>query len=163
EVAHDFNNLLMVMLTGAEATLQTLPDGPARPFLGSVLQAGQRAADLIRRLSAVGRARPAGPAALDLAAAVADLDPLLPRVVGRSGDVGLGRAEGLGHVWVAPSQIDQVLLNLVANARDAMPAGGQLTIRTSPEGGRAVLAVSDTGHGMDGETKARIFEPFFTT
>jgi two-component system cell cycle sensor histidine kinase/response regulator CckA len=164
EVAHDFNNLLMVILGCSESSLRGLPpDDPARPFLRDAVKAGHVAAGLMRQVLAVSRARPDAGAPGDLNAVVSDLEPILRRVAGRGVEVALELEGGLGKVKADRGGLEQVLLNLVANARDAMPQGGRLTLATRREGAGAVLAVTDTGVGMDAETRARVFEPFFTT
>jgi signal transduction histidine kinase len=164
EVVHDFNNLLGVILACSETTLHGLPpDHPAREVLGQAIQAGHRAAALGRRVLAVGRGKVEGAGPCALNPTVCDLAPILRRVVGWNVEARLALAEGLPAVLADRSRLEQVLLNLAANARDAMPDGGTLTIETRLAGGRVVLSVADTGVGMDAATKGRVFEPFFTT
>jgi two-component system, cell cycle sensor histidine kinase and response regulator CckA len=178
-VAHDFNNLLTVIIGCGDLLLQALPpEGPGRALAEEVAKAGERAASLTRRLLAFSRKQALAPKVLDLNALVADLEGLLRRLLGE--DVALTTAlqPGLRPVRADPGQLEQVLMNLAANARDAMPQGGRLTVETRnvnldegyarlrPEvrpGPYALLAVSDTGHGMTEEVKAHLFEPFFTT
>jgi CheY-like chemotaxis protein len=151
---------------------------PRREKLEQILDASQRAANLTRQLLAFGRRQVLAPRVVDLNAVVAETQKLLRRLVGEDVEVVVAPGAGLGRVRVDPGQIDQVLLNLAANARDAMPAGGRLTIETanvevgeaearSREGARAGrfvrLRVCDSGVGMDERTRSRIFEPFFTT
>jgi two-component system, cell cycle sensor histidine kinase and response regulator CckA len=174
-VAHDFNNLLTVINGFSEMALGRLPAGdPSRPLVEQVMKAGDRAADLTRQLLAYGRKQILHPQVLDLGALVADLGAMLHRVIGEDVELALDTAPV--RVEADPGQVSQVLMNLAVNARDAMPTGGRLTVRTrpfdldagvAPDGARpgryAVLEVADTGCGMTDEVKARIFEPFFTT
>jgi signal transduction histidine kinase len=165
EVIHDFNNLLTVILACSETTLQGLPaDDPSREILGQAVKAGYRAAAMTRQVLSASRSKPGTPGPHDLNAAVRDMEPILRRVAGSNVEVAVSLAADLPSVVAGRGQLERVLLNLVANARDAMPQGGKLTIETRPDGlKRALLTVTDTGCGMDGETKARLFEPFFTT
>ena len=111
-----------------------------------------------------GPAAPEAPGPRDLNAAVADMEPILHRVAGCNVEVAVSLAAGLPEVRAGSGKLEQVLLNLAANARDAMPQGGKLTIQTQPASeARAILVVTDTGCGMDAQTKKRLFEPFFTT
>ncbi len=184
-VAHDFNNLLTVIAGGTEFALDLLgPDHPARAELADVQTATRRAAALTRQLLAFGRRQAFVPAPLDVNAAVAAVEPMLARIVGPGIAVVVELAASRALARVDAAQLDQVLVNLAANARDAMPGGGLLTIATAaavaPEdasggakdaGSTAAdartsyvrLTVADTGHGMDAATQARLFEPFFTT
>jgi len=178
-IAHDFNNVLTAICGFAEVLENALaPRDPLRGHAAEILTAGERAASLIRQLLAFSRAQPLEPEVLDLNVAVATMDQLFRRVIGEDIDLVTVVAPTLGHVIADPGQIDQVLMNLVVNARDAMPQGGKLTIETANveldeaaaherptmrPGSYVRLAVSDTGIGMDGETQRRIFEPFFTT
>ena len=178
-VAHDFNNLLMVILACAEGLIRELaPDHPLRERVEEIQKAGERAADLTRRLLAFGRRTLLAPQVLDLNAAVADVEGMLRRVIGANIQVETTLDPGLGPVLADPSQVSQVLVNLAVNSRDALPDGGRITIRTSPAvvdaaraaphagvnpGPFALIEVTDTGAGMDAATKARMFEPFFTT
>ncbi|CAA9351343.1 MAG: hypothetical protein AVDCRST_MAG40-2911, partial [uncultured Gemmatimonadaceae bacterium] len=177
-VAHDFNNLLTAILTSAELAGETLEAGhPAREDLAVIVGAGRRATELTGQLLAVSRKRPPRAELIDLNVLVAGPIQLLRRVVGAEIDL---RTRPTAPVWPVradPGQIEQVVLNLAVNARDAMPGGGTLTIGTanravtvSPPnhpglraGEYALLSVHDTGVGMDAATLARVFEPFFTT
>jgi two-component system, cell cycle sensor histidine kinase and response regulator CckA len=178
-VAHDFNNLLTVINGYGDVALGTLgADHPVRPLVEEIRKAGDRAAGLTRQLLAFSRKQMLQPKVLDLGGLVADLGRMLRRVIGE--DVELVLRPGPGPTWVTadPGQLEQVVMNLAVNARDAMPRGGRLTIETraaEPDpavlaetgearpGPHVLLAVSDTGCGMDEVTKARVFEPFFTT
>jgi PAS domain S-box-containing protein len=178
-IAHDFNNLLTVISGNAELLLGELDGGDAkRSEVEEIHRAADRAASLIRQLLAFSRRQVLEPEVLQLASVVQDLDPLLRRVVREDVEVLIRTANGSGFVQADRSQLEQVVMNLVVNARDAMPAGGVLTIVTDEveldaayadthlgvAPGRYVqLAVSDTGVGMDAATIARAFEPFFTT
>ncbi len=167
-VAHDFNNLLTVINGCCELLLGMLQGQDAAHSLTSqILEAGERAASLTRQLLAYSRRQVLQPAVLDLNALIRGVEKLLRRVLGE--DVLLETDYCLEPltVRVDPGPMEQAVMNLAVNARDAMPQGGRLTIRThavaAPEGPWAGLEVADTGVGMDGDTKARIFEPFFTT
>ena len=178
-VAHDFNNLLGVITGYGELMRRQLPeDHPLRPRLEQMLKAADRAAGLTRQLLAFGRKQVMKPKVLDLNVAVRDLGKMLERVVGEDVEIEVHTAPDLGAVKADPTQIDQVVVNLVVNARDAMPGGGHLTIETAnadfdeayaavhppTRPGRFVMiAVSDSGVGMDRETLKHVFEPFFTT
>jgi len=178
-VAHDFNNLLTVIRGNAQM-LQEAAGFPSdlRQELDEIAQAADRAATLTRQLLAFSRQQVLEPRVLDLNAVLGDVWKLLERVAGESVTMEENFSESLGAVTADPAQIQQVLLNLVTNARDAMPGGGRLLIETSnvvsteefanahapmTPGEYVRLAVRDTGEGMDVETKARAFEPFFTT
>jgi PAS domain S-box-containing protein len=178
-VAHDFNNLLTAILGSADLALESLTPGAAeREEIEEIRKAALRAADLTRQLLAFSRQQVIAPAVLNPNAVVADMDKLLRRLLGE--DVALRTVLGLdvGSVKADPNQLEQVLMNLAVNARDAMPTGGKLTIETrnveldheyvrghlsAQPGPYVMLAVSDTGVGMDAATQGRIFEPFFTT
>jgi PAS domain S-box-containing protein len=178
-VAHDFNNILGVILGYGELMRHQIAEGhPARPRLDLVIQAAQRAAGLTRQLLAFSRKQVMQPKLLDLGVMVGELRRMLERVVGEDLEIVVESAEGLGAVLADPTQIEQVIMNLVVNARDAMPRGGFLTLETAnvdfdhayasthppaQAGSFVMLAVSDTGVGMDAETQRRMFEPFFTT
>jgi len=183
-VAHDFNNLLMVVKGHAEMLADRLPGAssdrknPARQNVEQIQQAAERAAGLTRQLLAFSRMQVLQPRVLDLNEVVAGMIKMVSRVIGANIELMFLPAINLGRVKADPSQIEQVALNLVVNARDAMPDGGRLTIETSnvhldPDyatqhavvdpGPYVMLTVSDTGCGMDAATQARIFEPFFTT
>jgi two-component system, cell cycle sensor histidine kinase and response regulator CckA len=178
-VAHDFNNLLTAILGSAELLLETLaPDAPEREDVEEIHKAGRRAADLTRQLLAFSRQQVLAPRVLDLNELVANMEKLLQRLIGEDVVLRTALAPRLGVVRADPGQLEQVIVNLAVNARDAMPRGGQLTIETSnitldeeyveahflaKAGPYVQLTVTDTGTGMDAETKARMFEPFFTT
>ena len=178
-VAHDFNNLLTVINGMADLMLAGLADDdPARADLAQIRQAGDRAAALTGRLLAVSRRQILKPEMLDLGAVIGGLREMIQRAIGEDVALVLQLAPDLGTVRADPGQIEQVVLNLVVNARDAMPDGGTLTIAarnvrldaayaadhpgTRP-GPHVMLAVRDTGIGMDESVRRRIFEPFFTT
>ncbi len=178
-VAHDFNNLLSVVLGYVDLLLEDGdPQGEAHGELLEVRRAAAQAVDLTAQLLAFSRRQVLSPRVIDLNQTLVDITRMIRRILGEDIELKLATSQGLGHVRVDPSQIEQVLLNLVVNARDAMPRGGKLTIETAnveldenyssehPEvapGLYVMLGVSDTGVGMDRDTQARIFEPFFTT
>ncbi len=178
-MAHDFKNLLTVVTGYCELLLGRLPPGdPARAQVAEIHKAGERAVALTRQLLAFSRRQPVEPRPLDLNEAIAGLEPMLARVAGDDITVEVRPAAGLGAVRADPGQIEQVLVNLVDNARDAMPRGGRITVATAnaelgeeevrrrPDvrtGPYVVLELSDTGSGMDAATRSRLFEPFFTT
>jgi PAS domain S-box-containing protein len=177
-VAHDFNNLLTIILGFSDMALTKMSsDQPARPLVHEIKKAGERAALLTSQLLAFSRQQVMIPTVLDLNACVQDMQKMLRRLIGEDVELATVLQPNLGHVKADPSQIQQVIMNLAVNARDAMPRGGKLTIQTAnvtldvdytrlrPEVGRGryvMLAVSDNGLGMDEETKARLFEPFYT-
>jgi PAS domain S-box-containing protein len=178
-VSHDFNNLLTPIFGHAELLLAEsgLPES-VRASANVILSAAERGAELTRGLLAFGRKQVLNRKELCLNDAVRTWQPILGRLIGKSIDVRFDLADGLGRVLADSSQIQQVLLNLSVNARDAMPDGGFLVIGTQNEeldasftegnpgispGPYVMLSVSDTGHGIDAETLKRIFEPFFTT
>lgn len=178
-VAHDFNNLLMVVKGHAEMLLDQLAESsPLRQNVVQVQKAAERAASLTRQLLAFSRLQVLQPRVIDLNEVVGGMIQMFSRVIGANIELAFLPGSRLGHVKADPSQIEQVLLNLVVNARDAMADGGRLTIETSTveldrshaakhtgmiPGHFVMLVVSDTGCGMDAKTQARIFEPFFTT
>jgi len=176
-VAHDFNNLLTVITSYSDLVFQDLPpDDPRRDDVDQVRKAADGAAALTRQLLAFSRQQVLEPKVIDLNSVVDNLKKILQRVIGEDVDLTTVLATELGAVKADVSQIEQILMNLAVNARDAMPTGGQLTIETAnvdydPErqqradGSKnfVMLAVTDTGTGMDEATKAKIFEPFFTT
>jgi len=177
-VAHDFNNLLLVIGGYSSIVLEKLPkDSPHLSSIEEIKKASDRAGGLTRQLLAFSRKQILQPKVLDLNLVVTDLEKMLRRLIGEDIDLLTVTDPGLAKVKADPGQIEQVLLNLIVNARDAMPSGGKLTVETSnavlsPDhaqrhaaipGSYVMLAVSDTGCGMDASTQHRIFEPFFTT
>ena len=179
-VAHDFNNLLGVIIGYADLALGELPpDSPTRAKIEPIGKAASRAASLTAQLLAFSRKQVLKPEVLSLNVVVSDLGKMLRRVIGEEIELVTELASTMPPVKADPNQLDQVILNLAVNAKDAMPQGGRLVIRTSTlnvdhdaddshlaqlsPGAYAVLTVSDTGRGMDEFTRAHIFEPFFTT
>src|SRR3990172_4516954 len=178
-VAHDFNNLLTAILGYSELLLQTLPeDDGRRQDVEEIQKAGQSAGALTRQLLAFSRKQILEPVVLDLNAVVANLDRMARRLIGEDIEVITRLDPALGRVKTDAGQIEQVLLNMAVNARDAMPEGGKLTIETgtveldeqyaqshagAAAGRHVMIAVSDTGHGVDEQTQSHLFEPFFTT
>jgi two-component system, cell cycle sensor histidine kinase and response regulator CckA len=178
-VAHDFNNLLGVITGYSEMALRRLEGNePVQGRIEQVLKAASRAADLTRQLLAFSRRQVLEPKIVDLNALVADLGKMLSRLVGEDVEMVFRSGAVPEAVRVDPGQMEQVVMNLVVNARDAMPRGGTLTLETAnvdleaplmatpapvPVGTYAVLSVADTGHGIDAAHLAQIFEPFFTT
>ena len=177
-VAHDFNNVLVVVTGYAELIARRTDDVAILEAVQAMKTAGERAAGLTRQLAAVSRRQALVPKPLSLNEVVRGLRPLFTQLLGADVALEFSLARDAPTVLADPSQLEQVVLNLVVNARDAMPDGGRLTIETHahslsgrladerfdlPPGRYAVLRVSDTGVGMDRETMARIFEPFFTT
>jgi PAS domain S-box-containing protein len=177
-VAHDFNNLLMVINGYAELLRDSLHSEDDLLQAESILSAGKKATMLTSQLLAFSRKQVMSPRVLDLNQILTESGKMLPRLIGEDVELQVRLADKLGPVKVDPGQMEQVIMNLVVNARDAMPDGGEVTIETSdveltpesarragaPGPGRYVrLSVSDTGMGMDAQTQSRIFEPFFTT
>ena len=178
-VAHDFNNLLTAIRGYSDLLLMRIGEqSPLREDLEEIRKAGDRAASLTQQLLAFSRRQVLQPKVVDLNAVVANLDRMLRRLIGEDVDLIVVLRPGLWPVTVDPGQIEQVIMNLVVNARDAMPRGGKIVVETSnveldaaymarrpvaAPGSYAVISVSDTGCGMDEETKSRLFEPFFTT
>ncbi len=178
-VAHDFNNLLTIINGYGNMISEEVPENsPVRQFAQEICYAGERAASLTRQLLAFSRKQVLEPKVLSLNTIVADTERMLRRLIGEDIAIVVVAAPALGQVKADPGQIEQVILNLAINARDAMPQGGRLTIETAntelsgtytqafPElkpGPYVMIAFTDTGTGMDEVTKARIFEPFFTT
>jgi signal transduction histidine kinase len=176
-IAHDFNNLLTAIMGYAEIVMVSLgPGDPRRADAEEIARAATRAADLTRQMLAFSRKQILQPQVVDLNAIVAKVEPMLRRVIGEDIIMTIAPRASSPQVRVDPGQIEQVIMNLVVNARDAMPKGGRLTVETGdavldssqlPPDGRTgeyvMLAVSDTGAGMSPEVRARIFEPYFTT
>ena len=179
-IAHDFNNLLTVISNFGEFVLETLePNSGPYDDMQEVLQAARRAEKLTGQLLAYSRRRPVAPAVLNVNELVADVDNMLRRLIGEEIEFRTDLAANLWNVKIDAGGLEQVLVNLAVNARDAMPDGGRLAIETSnirvgdnyvaakgrdvPAGSYVAISVSDTGTGMDEETKERLFEPFFTT
>jgi PAS domain S-box-containing protein len=178
-IAHDFNNLLMVISGYSEFLLDRMgPDPALRAPAQEIASAAQRASALTRQLLAFSRKQMLAPKILDLNAVVTESLKMLTRVIGEDIELVMVPATALGAVRADSSQIEQVIMNLAVNARDAMPSGGKLTLETSnisldedyarfhaplQAGDYVLLSISDTGLGMDAETQAHIFEPFFTT
>jgi len=177
-VAHDFNNLITGMVLCSELILAGLEESSRlRRFAEEIRKAGEQGAGLIQQLMAVARQRAVAPCLLCVNDSVSGVRALLARLIGENIELVIELAEDLGLVRMDPAQVQQIILNLVLNARDAMPDGGRITVNTrNCEGTRLgrearnqfcdswiALTVSDTGCGMDAETRARLFEPFFTT
>jgi PAS domain S-box-containing protein len=178
-IAHDFNNLLGVIIGYIQVMKRNLvPGQPSYEYAEEIEKAGQRAVSLTRQLLAFSRQQVLEPVILNLNTRVSDMEKMLPRLIGEDIQLNLILDPVIGQVKADPGQIEQVVMNLVVNARDAMPDGGNLTILTanaeldaafarehpgSVEGQYVMLAVTDTGTGMDPETQTQIFEPFFTT
>ncbi len=178
-IAHDFNNLLTAICGYSMLALSQLPqDHPMRGDLQEILKAGERAASLTHQLLAFSRKQVLAPKLLNLNAVVSGLDKMLRRVIGEDIDLVSACAPDLGAVKADPGQLEQIILNLAVNARDAMPRGGKLTIETANceldqqyahehigvrPGAYVLLSVTDTGVGMDAATQSHVFEPFFTT
>jgi signal transduction histidine kinase/ActR/RegA family two-component response regulator len=178
-VAHDFNNVLSVILSYGELIIGDLqPADPLRADIEEIRKAASRAAGLTHQLLMFSRQRIVESKVIDLHEVLTGMDKMLQRILGEDVDLVCTAPKSVGRVKVNPSHIEQVILNLVVNARDAMPTGGKLTIESGnvvldeayarahvpiKPGPYVMLAVSDTGVGMDRETQARIFEPFFTT
>jgi len=178
-IAHDFNNLLGVIIGYSQVLKRTLPPGTV--FLEhaeEIEKAGQRAAALTRQLLAFSRQQVLAPAVLDLNSLIVEMEKLLPRLIGEDIEVVMALDPGIGRVKADHGQIEQVVMNLAVNARDAMPQGGKIVIATtnatldesytrhhpgSKIGDYVMLSVFDTGTGIDSETLVHIFEPFFTT
>jgi len=178
-VAHDFNNLLSVILSYCRLLADSLKAGdPMRDDLETIRQAGLRAATLTRQLLAFSRQQVLQPRIVDLNEVCTGMEKILRRVIGEDVELTSVAGPGLLKIMVDPGQMEQVIMNLAVNARDAMPKGGTLTIETAnthldakstreqngtKSGPHVMLAVTDTGIGMDAATQARMFEPFFTT
>ena len=178
-ISHDFNNLLTVILGYTDISKRTLKEGdPLLRNLEEIGKASERAASLTRQLLAFSRKQVMQPKVFDLNTVVSDLKKMLRRMIGEDIELRVISEADLGNIKADPVQLEQVIMNLVVNARDAMPRGGKLSIETSnvyldesyarehvsvDPGEYVMLAISDTGCGMNEETRQRIFEPFFTT
>jgi hypothetical protein len=178
-IAHDFNNLLNVIIGYSDLVRRQLMEAdPMRDRIEQIRSAGHRAASLTRQLLAFSRKQVVAPKVLDLNGVLSDLHRMLERLLGESVELASSRKDGLGRIKADPGQIEQVIMNLAVNARDAMQSGGRITIETDnvildtakPEmpggvepGRYIMLAVHDSGIGMSPEVQARVFEPFFTT
>jgi PAS domain S-box-containing protein len=178
-VAHDFNNLLTVSNGYAQIlTQRSSPKDPRRSLFEEIQMAGERAASLTRQLLAFSRRQVMEPRVLDLSSVLANIEKMLRRLIGEDIELATNLKPGLGRVKVDPGQIEQVIMNLAVNARDAMPRGGKFFIETAnvevdedfarshkpmTPGKYVMISVSDTGCGMDLATQAHMFEPFFTT
>jgi PAS domain S-box-containing protein len=178
-VAHDFNNLLTVITSYSTMALGSLrPQDPLREDMAEIKNAAERAARLTRQLLAFSRKQVMQPQVISLSVMATEMERMLQRLIGEDVTLELRLADDLGAVSADPGQIEQVLMNLVVNARDAMPGGGQVIIETAnvdfstelsmaelgrPAGRYVQLTVTDTGTGMSPETQANLFEPFFTT
>ncbi|HTR01576.1 MAG TPA: PAS domain S-box protein [Thermoanaerobaculia bacterium] len=178
-IAHDFNNLLTTVLGYSDMALSQLsPHDPIREDIAEIRKAGERASNLTRQLLAFSRKQVFEPRVVDLNGLLADSSRMLARLIGEHIRLETELEPGLGNIRADPGQIEQVVVNLVVNARDAMPGGGMLRLRTGnadvdagsarrhfgiAPGRYVVMSVVDNGVGIDGETQKRIFEPFFTT
>jgi signal transduction histidine kinase/CheY-like chemotaxis protein len=177
-IAHDFNNLLTAIIGYAELIILRTQSGVVKQDAELICKAGEQAADLTRQLLAFSRKQILQPRVIDLNALMLEIEKLLQRIIGEHIELRVQAKASNGRVRADPTQLEQVILNLGINARDAMPRGGVLTMGTStafspetfedggdilPPGRYVALTVQDTGCGMDTETKERIFEPFFTT
>jgi nitrogen-specific signal transduction histidine kinase/ActR/RegA family two-component response regulator len=178
-VAHDFNNILGIIQGYSESLLEKMPrDSKLRESVDEILQASKHATALTRQLLAFSRKQVIQPQTLELNECVAQITKMLRRLIGEDVELAILPGTGLGRIKADPNQLEQVILNLAVNARDAMPKGGKLTIETGnvylheqyaatyapvPPGRYVMLAVSDNGTGMSAETRAHIFDPFFTT
>ena len=178
-IAHDFNNLLTIIQGRSHLLLRRVEaDDPRRRHLDLIRQTAEQAATLTQQLLAFSRKQSPEPRVLDLSAVAAGMAPMLRRLIGETIELAVAPRTPLGRVKADPGQLEQVILNLAINARDAMPRGGRLTIETEDveldaaytarhvgvrPGAYVMLAVTDTGIGMDAATQARLFEPFFTT
>lgn len=177
--AHDFNNLLTVIINSTELAMARLSDeNPVRSELAVVIEASNRATDLTRQMLTFSRKSASDSVVVDMNDVITRMMHILSRLIGKNVELRVGLAHEPGKIKMDPSQVEQVILNLVVNARDAMPKGGTLTVETRTvvvdedqrsslirmkPGSHVVLHVSDSGIGMNATTKAQIFEPFFTT
>lgn len=178
-IAHDFNNLLSVIISCTAIILEEMkPDDPLRDDIQEIARAGERAALLTRQLLAFSRKQLLQPQMLNLSQVVQGMEGMLRRLLSEAVEMSLIQPGSVGSVLADPGQVEQIVMNLVVNAKDAMPAGGKLSIETAnvdlddeyarlhhgvAPGQYVMLAVADTGVGMDAAVRERIFEPFFTT
>lgn len=178
-IAHDFNNLLTAILGYTQLLRRRIADdNPMQQELGEVENAGRRAANLVAQLLAFSRKQTLQPTVLDLNLLLTDAEPMLRTMIGEDVEISLDLEPGLWRTEADAGQLEQVIMNLAVNARDAMPKGGTLTLRTrnlelernvrgseldSSPGDYVLLTIDDTGFGMDSETASHAFEPFFTT
>ena len=178
-IAHDFNNVLAIIMANSDLLLEDLAEGdPRREDVAQIAGAAHRAAGLTRQLLAFSRQQVLQPTVVDLNTTVSALEKLLQRLIGEDIDLSFVAGADLGRVRADVGQLEQVVMNLVVNARDAMPSGGRLSLETSnvelvedhveghwsiPTGRYVVISVTDSGCGMDAATQHRILEPFFTT
>lgn len=178
-IAHDFNNALSVVIGYSDLLRMRLPGGdPAHKYVEQIATAGRRASALTRQLLALSRKQVIQPVVLDLNATTSEFEKMMRRLIAENIEIIFKRSSDLGRVRMDPGQVEQILMNLAVNARDAMPQGGSLCIETAnveldetyarqnvsvTPGSYVMLSVSDTGCGMDSETQLHIFEPFFTT
>jgi signal transduction histidine kinase len=177
-VAGDFNNILTVITGYAELLRSQVPNSnPLRRFADEILYAGERAAGLTRQLLAFSRGQMAQPRMVDVNGVIGSMEPVLRRLLGETVDLLILPGPSVGRARIDPNQLQQAIMNLATNAREAMPNGGKLVIETANveleeavakkagirPGSYVMLAISDTGIGMDADTRSRLFEPFFTT
>ncbi len=178
-IAHDFNNLMTIVMGNADLTLMMIPeDDPLRESILEIKKAGERAASLTRQILAFSRRQIIQPVVLNFNALVLGVDKMLRRIIGEDIALETTLSSDLGQVEGDPGQVEQIIMNLAVNARDAMPKGGRLTIETAnveldreyaakhiavTPGPHVMLAVSDTGEGMTEAVRSQIFDPFFTT
>src|SRR4051794_36976773 len=162
-IAHDFNNLLTVISGYGEIARRHIGAGPGANELGEIQRAAQRASDLTRQLLAFARRQVLEPVLLDLNEVVGGLVPMLSRLIGEDIEIAVLAGDVLPPVLADRGQLEQVVINLAINARDAMPEGGTLAIETGVRGEHVTLRVSDTGTGIDPRVLEHIFEPFYTT
>lgn len=178
-IAHDFNNMLSIILGYGEELLYSMnPEDPAYESVKEIVDAGKRSADLTRQFLAFSRRQVLQPKVADLNSIVLNIEKMLRRLIGEDIELGTFLAGDLAHVKVDPGQVEQVIVNLAVNSRDAMPEGGKLRIETAnivlgehdadaldgiSPGEYVTLSITDNGRGMDEETRKRVFEPFYTT
>ena len=178
-VAHDFNNILSIIMGRSDISLAEIAeDAPVKRYLSEIKKAAQRAALLTRQLLTFSRQQVVFPKILDLNDVVRNVTTMFLRLVGEDIEVEFRPGSAIGSIKADPGQIEQILMNLVVNARDAMPTGGRIIIETGISeldesftsqhagarvGKYVVLSVTDTGGGMDEPTRSQIFDPFFTT